>query len=517
MSIRLRLLLAAVGVVAVSLLVSGFLTGYLVRQLEQQNARDQLDRQTIIYRQQVWNRECASNLAVANGRCAGGPGGLAPRDEYLDRLNMTVLPSLNGDRLLLVTGAGGVVFDSEGSAVTITAPGNSTPRLISRENQVYELAIDIDGTSYVASAVRIQPNAAIPVRDPLGAQYVVLARSRAAIDAQATASLLPLLLLAGGVSLLIAIAIGLLISRALARPLTELSDAAEDIARGNYARRVSMRGKDEIGVTGQAFNRMAQAVERARQTQREFLANVSHELKTPLTSLIGFSQALVDGSLVNEEEKKRAATVIHEESERVLRMSQELLDLARVESGHISLRPQPIDVAAMLKQELDIIRPRAQERGLNVALETTGELPPGLADPERLHQVLDNLLDNAVKYAPNGSHVLIGAQQLAEGGIEVQVSNPIGDHRPDPERMFERFYRADPSRSAAAGGVGLGLAISRELMEAMSGKLWADFDPRGWLRVRLHLPAGSPAPAGRAWSQTPPLGVRKPVLPPAQS
>ena len=500
--------------VAVSLLVSGFLTGYLVRNLELQNARDQLDRQSIIFRQQVWNRECASNLAVANGRCAG-PGGLTPRDEYIDRLNTSVTPGLNGDRLLLVTGAGGVVYDSEGTATTIAAPGNATPRIINRENQVYELEFDVGGTSYVASASRIQPIAAIPVRDPLGAQYVVLARSRAAIDAQATASLLPLLLVAGGVSLLVALGIGLLISRALARPLTELSDAAEDIARGNYSRRVSMRGNDEIGVTGQAFNRMAQAVERARQTQREFLANVSHELKTPLTSLIGFSQALVDGSLETEEEKVRAATVVHEESERVLRMSQELLDLARVESGHISLRPQPIDIGAMLKQELDIIRPRAHERGLNVTLETTGELPPGIADPERLHQVLDNLLDNAVKYAPADSHVLVGAQHLAGGGIEVHVSNPVGDHRPDPERMFERFYRADPSRAAAAGGVGLGLAISRELMEAMSGRLWADFDPRGWLRVRVHLPAGSPAPADRAWSQTPSLGVRKALLPPA--
>jgi len=502
-------------VVAVSLVVSGVLTGYLVRNLEFQNARDQLDRQAIIFRQQVWNRECASNLAVANGRCAGLPGGLAPRDEFLDRLNTTVSPSLNGDRLLLVTGSGGVVYDSEGTASAMAAPNTSSARVINRENQVYELSVDIGGQPYIASAARIQPNAALAVRDPLGAQYVVLARSRSAIDAQANASLLPLLLAAGGVSMLVAIAIGLLVSRALARPLTELSDAAEDIARGNYSRRVSLRGADEIGVTGQAFNRMAEAVERARQTQREFLANVSHELKTPLTSLIGFSQALVDGSLETEEEKTRAATVVHEESERVLRMSQELLDLARVESGHISLRPQPIDVAAMLKQELDIIRPRAQERGLSVTLETSGELPPGVADPERLHQVLDNLLDNALKYAPADSHVLVATQNLADGTLEVQVSNPIGDHRPDPDRMFERFYRADPSRAAAAGGVGLGLAISRELMEAMAGRLWADFDPRGWLRVRLRLPAGTPAPPDRAWGQSP-IGLRKPALPPAQ-
>ena len=118
--------------VAVSLVVSGVLTGYLVRNLEFQNARDQLDRQAIIFRQQVWNRECASNLAVANGRCAGLPGGLAPRDEFLDRLNTTVSPSLNGDRLLLVTGSGGVVYDSEGTASAMAAPNTSSARVINR-------------------------------------------------------------------------------------------------------------------------------------------------------------------------------------------------------------------------------------------------------------------------------------------------------------------------------------------------------------------------------------------------
>jgi signal transduction histidine kinase len=373
--------------------------------------------------------------------------------------------------------------------------------VISRENAVGEIQIDIDGVSFLAAVAPLTP-VGTPTRDPLGAQYVMLARSRSAIDAQATASLLPLLLVAGGVSMLVAILIALLVSRALARPLTELSDAAEDIARGNYSRRVSMRGNDEIGVTGQAFNRMAEAVERARQAQREFLANVSHELKTPLTSLIGFSQALVDGSLETEEEKRRAATVVHEESERVLR---------------ISRQPMPIDVAAMLKQELDIIRPRAHERGLKVTLETTGELPPGVADPERLHQVLDNLLDNAVKYAPADSNILVSAQHLPDGAIEVRVANPVGEHRPDPDRMFERFYRADPSRSSSAGGVGLGLAISQELMDAMSGRLWADFDARGWLRLRLRLPAGSPSPAGRGWTPQAQVGIRKPALPPAQS
>jgi len=243
-------------------------------------------------------------------------------------------------------------------------------------------------------------------------------------------------------------------------------------------------------------------VERARKVQREFLANVSHELKTPLTSLIGFSQALVDGSLVTDLERSRAATVVHEESERVLRMAQELLDLARVEAGSISIHITAVDLRGQLEQEMGIVRPRAEARQLALELDVPANIPPVAADPERLHQILDNLMDNAVKYAPSGSTVMASAR-FADGSVEAVVSNPAGTHRPDPDRIFERFYRADPSRSAAAGGVGLGLAISRELATAMGGRLWADVDDAGNLRVHLTLPAAKglqaqPQPASAA-------------------
>src|SRR4029077_10609979 len=198
----------------------------------------------------------------------------------------------------------------------------------------------------------------------------------------------------------------------------------------------------EIGLLGASFDRMAEGVENARRVQRDFLANVSHELKTPLTSLIGFSQALIDGSLKTGAEQRRAAQIVHEESERVLRMAQELLDLARVEAGTMSMHITTVDLAGQLEQELEIVRPRATSRELTLSIEVAPELPPVAADPERLHQVLGNLLDNAVKYAPTGTPVRIAAK--ADGSsVELMVSNATGDHRPDPERMFERFYRAD--------------------------------------------------------------------------
>src|SRR5207249_10291365 len=183
----------------------------------------------------------------------------------------------------------------------------------------------------------------------LSAQWVVLGQPEAFIASAAVGDLATRLLEAGGAALVVAMLLILLVSRSVTRPLTQLAGAAEDIAAGNYSRRVSIGGHDEIGMLGSAFNRMAEAVERARKIQREFLANVSHELKTPLTSLIGFSQALVDGSLLSEAERTHAAAIVHEESERVLRMAQELLDLARVEAGSISLHVTSVDLGAHLQ------------------------------------------------------------------------------------------------------------------------------------------------------------------------
>ena|SRR5579872_356372 len=136
---------------------------------------------------------------------------------------------------------------------------------------------------------------------------------------------------------------------------------------------------------------------------------------------------------------------------------------------------------------MEIVRPRADQRQLTLEQRLPASVPPVAADPERLHQILNNLLDNAVKYAPDAS-TIAASVSVGLGVVETVISNPAGANPPDPDRMFERFYRGDPSRSSAAGGVGLGLAISRELATAMRGKLWAEVDVSQNLRLHLQLP-----------------------------
>jgi signal transduction histidine kinase len=478
LTLRLRLLAAAAGIVAVSLLLGGLLTWVLVRDLELQAVQDQLDRGVVTATTQVHNLECFTRPAGVL------PGGAACRldlpVDFEDRMDSVIVPSLSGNRLLLLDSQGRVVYDSGRTDMFVTVISVSPSKRVAN---VGEARTTLGGKPYIAAAVKIPP-----ARDPLAATYVVLAQPQSLSATAAAGDLAGRLLEAGGAALVAAMLLVLLVSRSLTGPLTELAGAAEDIAAGNYSRRVGIRGGDEIGMLGAAFDRMAEAVERARKTQRDFLANVSHELKTPLTSLIGFSQALVDGSLWSEPERTRAATIIHEESERVLRMAQELLDLARVEGGSISLHITAVDLASQLEQELEMIKPRAANRRLELKLAAPNTIPPVAADPERLHQILDNLLDNAVKYAAEGTAIKIAALSNVSG-VEVIVANATGAHKPDAERIFERFYRADPSRSAAASGVGLGLSISRELAAAMKGRLWADFDASGDLRLHLLLPA----------------------------
>jgi signal transduction histidine kinase len=469
----------------VSLLLGGALTWVLVRDLEFQSMQDQLDRDVVIKAIQVKHQECFTRTAVVSQ-----PGAATCRldsaVDFQDRLTSIVVPTISGSsRLLLLDPQRRVLYDSGGTDTFASVISLTNSKRVAN---VAEARTTLGNQAYFLAATQIAP-----ARSPIHAGFVVLAQPQSTVATSVASDLAGRLLEAGGVALVVAMLLILLVSRTLTEPLTKLAGAAEDIAGGNYSRRVGIRGRDEIGMLGSAFDRMAEAVERARKTQRDFLANVSHELKTPLTSLIGFSQALVDGSLLSEAERTRAATIVHEESERVLRMAQELLDLARVEAGSISMHITAVDLGAQLQQELEIVRPRAVQRKLELDLKVPPDISPVAADPERLHQILDNLLDNAVKYASEGTPIRISVMSNISG-LEVIVANTTGPHKPDPQKVFDRFYRADPSRSAAAGGVGLGLSISRELAVAMKGRMWADYDADGALKLHLLLPA-APRPA----------------------
>jgi len=235
-------------------------------------------------------------------------------------------------------------------------------------------------------------------------------------------------------------------------------------------------------------------VHTSQESQRDFVANVSHELKTPLTSIQGFSQALLDGMASTPEAQKQAAQVIYDESGRMHRMVIDLLDLARLDAGTLDLQHSPVDLSALLHNIAEKLAPQARSGNLEIRVETT-DLPAVIGDGDRLAQVFTNLVDNALKFTPAGGVITLRA---ASSGSNIQVEvEDTGEGIP-PEALsniFNRFYQADLSRSGGRKhGAGLGLAIVKEILEAHGGKITVRSELGKGSTFIVYLPLGSPAP-----------------------
>jgi len=278
------------------------------------------------------------------------------------------------------------------------------------------------------------------------------------------------LLYAGVLAVSLAVLLAVIIARSVARPLGTLAGAAEAVARGDYDQRVSQEGPDEVRRVAGSFNSMAAQVKATQQAQRDFVANVSHDLKTPLTAISGWSQALLDGAAEGPEERKRAAETIHAEADRMSRMVNELLDLARLESGQMPMSMRPVDLNDVLADVHRSQLPNARAKGIDLQLGIAGEAPV-MGDPDRLAQIFTNLADNALAHTPAGGIVRL-ASRINGDQVEGIVSD-TGPGIPEEEipRVFERFYRVEKSRARGehGRGSGLGLAIVHELVTAHGG------------------------------------------------
>ena len=278
-----------------------------------------------------------------------------------------------------------------------------------------------------------------------------------------------------------AVAMGLVwfLSRGLTSPLREMSAAADAMAKGDYSRRVTATSRDEVGALARAFNEMAAELAETDRQRRDLVANVSHELRTPIAALQVQLENLVDGVSNPDPATFR---VMLAQVERLGRLVKQLLDLSRLESGAVPLershfRVEPLLTHAVREQQL---------HGAPVAVEVTVE-PTDLTadgDPERVHQVVANLLENAVRYTPIGGTVEVQARRT-DGGVIIEVLDE-GPGIPDDERarVFERFYRADAARAVSDGGAGLGLAIARWIVDLHGGDIHPEpRQPQGCRRV----------------------------------
>jgi len=306
----------------------------------------------------------------------------------------------------------------------------------------------------------------------------------------------PRLALAALLSLSASIVVAWLLAASIARPLARMTRAAEDMALGHYDHAIEARGNDEIGRLSGAFNTMVQEVARSQRTLRDFVANVSHDLRTPLTSVQGFSQAMVDGALRSPEDYAEAGRVINEEAERMRRLVEDLLELSKIESGQVRLELAPCELEQLAHQASERAERRAADLGIGLAL-AIDEVPVVRADSRWVERAVDNLLDNALQHTPAGGTITfaIGTMTVPPGA---RVISLVGQHRGgfgyiavhntgsfippgDQPRVFERFYQVDKARSASSTGSGLGLAIAQEIIQAHGG----------WIHVQSSLAGGT--------------------------
>jgi signal transduction histidine kinase len=263
------------------------------------------------------------------------------------------------------------------------------------------------------------------------------------------------------------------------------------MARGEFEQDIPVRRRDEVGRLATAFNRMAREVGRGHQQMRSLIANVSHDLKTPLTSILGFSQALRDGDLGDETNARETAAIIHDEAERVRALVDDLLFLSEIEAGQIPVQRDRVDIAVLVARSARRFAHRFEAQGMAFTLDAPANAE-ALGDAGKIERILDNLLDNALKYTPPDGAVTLRVETGEQ--LSVTVSN-TGSAIPADElpRLFDRFYRLDRARSGRTRGSGLGLSIARELAGLMGGSLDAESGD-GRTAFRLLLP-GADTPA----------------------
>ena len=293
------------------------------------------------------------------------------------------------------------------------------------------------------------------------------------------------LLLAVVAAGLAAVLLTLALSRRILRPIEALTVAARRMEKGDLSQRVAVQSKDEIGQLAHAFNAMADGLARLEQLRRNMVTDVAHELRTPLSNIRGYLEAVRDGVATPSPVLMDS---LYEEAMLLNRLVDDLQELALAEAGQLKLVRQPVALAEVVAKVVSGFQPQLADKGLTVQTDLPADLPLVDADADRVGQILRNLLTNAVNYTPPGGQISVAAK-LAGADVEVSVRDTgIGiapEHLP---YIFERLYRADKSRARATGGAGLGLAIVKQLVEAHGGRVWAESTPGSGATFAFTLP-----------------------------
>jgi signal transduction histidine kinase len=338
-----------------------------------------------------------------------------------------------------------------------------------------ELARTLDDSIFVAVPLRRDARivGAVYLSQPMRDVAAVLADLRAR------------LLVSAAIALALSALVGLMLARAIARPVRELTRAAHRLAQGDFDYPLPDKSSDELGELARAFRAMSGELRRTLQARTDLVSNVSHELRTPLTAIKGLIETLRDGAVDDLNARDKFLASIESETDRLIRLVNDLLVLSRADSQALTLHREKFDLTALARACADEFAAR------RVTILVDGQPTPVNADPDRIRQVLVNLLDNAIRFSPPDEIVRVSIASASDGvAVAVQDRGP-GIPAAEQARVFERFYRADKSRArdAGAGGAGLGLSIAQTLIQAHGGHIALTSHAGRGTTVRFTLPA----------------------------
>ncbi len=266
----------------------------------------------------------------------------------------------------------------------------------------------------------------------------------------------------------LALVIGVVLARTISQPVRKLKEATHRVAEGELGYQVAVRASDELGDLADSFNRMSADLARSTELRRQMTADIAHELRTPLSVILGYTEALSEGKLSGTDE---TFDVMHDEAQQLQRLIEDLRTLSLADAGELPLMVQSVSPEGLLERVAIAHTPRAQEKGVSIQVEAPPDLPPISVDPDRVAQVLSNLVSNALRHTPPGGRVrLIAEHDGADLRLRVADTGP-GIAAKDLPHIFQRFYRADQSRYLAEGQTGLGLAIAQSLVETHGGTI----------------------------------------------
>ncbi len=408
------------------------------------------------------------NGMMGSGNWMMGPGMMRPTNMRPDMMpEMWEMMRARGsllDRVVLADAAGVVIADSADTLAGQRLPGpqikEGVPIVFEGQNV---------GSVLVGSMIE-------PVLTPLDQDFLRSVNLAVLLSAITVA--------------VVALVLGSLFFLHITAPVSSLTRAAEAITAGDLSQRVPVHTGDEIGRLALAFNTMAGALDRAETLRRQMVADIAHELRTPLSLMQGNLEAILDG--MYEINMENVASV-HEETLVLTRLVNDLRDLSLAEAGQLPLEQDRVDLADLAARAAESFRSQASEQGITLVVDLPAGLPPVRGDAQRLNQVLINLLSNALRHTPGGGRVVVSAGQDSggmDGHLRISVADTgQGIPAEDLPFVFERFYRADKSRVRASGGSGLGLAIARQIVQAHGGRIWAESRPGVGSTFFFTLPA----------------------------